>query len=1020
MPDVNPYCKEELDKKLQGINAAVYKIISNLEIEAWRTPEPVPFDKRSTGTRLKLSIGDAWGRLFDCAWFHFSGKVPASAKGSKVVLLLDVNGEMCVVDNDGAPVLGLTNGSSVFDPSYWQPKRVSIVSKKAAGGEKVDLWADAGCNDLFGNLAGDGTVKEAYIAICREDLRRLCCDFQILYDLFKVVPENSARHDEIFQAIMDAAGALDSLSVAEVKAARVILARVLSKKGAEPSLEFSAIGHAHIDLGWLWPIRETKRKGARTFATVLDLMNRYPEYKFGASQAQLLQWMKESYPKLYAGIKQKVSDRKFEVQGAMWVEADTNLTGGESLVRQVLQGKQFWKKEFGIDVRHLWLPDVFGYSGALPQILRKSGVDYFLTTKMSWNQVNKFPHHSFVWQGIDGTGILAHMPPEDTYNSLATPGSVSAAEKNYKNKNVSSHAMLLFGVGDGGGGPGEEHLERLARMKNLAGLAPVTQTFAADFFKKWSAEAAKFQTWVGELYLERHQGTFTTQAKNKWYNRRMEHSLREMEWTSTIAAALCGSKYPRERLADIWRETLLYQFHDILPGSSIKRVYDESRARYALMLKELEEGIAGNLEKIAGRVDISGVKKPVLIFNSLSWERKEWVSVNRRWIEAVVPAMGYKVFDLAAAGNKHGQATASSGSLENEQLRITFAADGSIASIFDKLNGREVLAPRHRANRLAVYKDESNAWEVAMNYPDSKPRFMKLKASTALTDGPQAILEQTYEIGHSRLVQRIVLTTGSRRLDFVTHVDWHETNSMLRTSFPVAVLADEACCNIQFGYVRRPTHDNTTWDMAKGEVPAQKWVDLSQRDHGVALMNDCKYGHRIKGNTLDLNLLRGAQHPGAVVFDDSKLKPGEYNHKYGDQGDHEFTYSLYPHAGDHVEGRVMQAAYELNIPMRSLVRFAGAGKAAVRLPSSASLIAVSSPDVIVEAVKTAEDGDDMIVRLYEAAKATTCATVRFGLPVKSVDEVDLMEENPVRLKLNGNSVKLDFHPFEIKTIKVRT
>ena len=541
MPNVNSYCKEELERKLKEVETAVYRIVSNLEIEAWRTPEPVSFNKRRTGTQLKLSVGDSWGRLFDCAWFHFSGKVPVSAKGEKVVLLLDVNGEMCVVDKNGAPVRGLTNGSSVLDPSYWQPKRVCIVSENASGGEKVDIWADAGCNDLFGNLSGGGTVKEAYLAVCREDLRCLCYDVQILYDLLRVVSDNSARYHEVFQALVDAAGALSSFGTAEVKTARAILARSLSRKDGDSSLEFSAIGHAHIDLGWLWPVRETKRKGARTFATVLDLMNRYPEYKFGASQAQLLQWMKESYPALYARIRQKVKERRFELQGAMWVEADTNITGGESLVRQVLQGKRFWRKEFGGDVRHLWLPDVFGYSGALPQILKKAGVDYFLTTKMSWNLVNVFPHHSFFWQGIDGTKILAHMPPENTYNSLATPGAINGAEKNYKDKNVSSHAMLLFGVGDGGGGPGEEHLERLARMKNLSGLAPVRQRFAADFFEEWAAEAAKFQTWVGELYLERHQGTFTTQARNKWYNRRMEHALREMEWTSSLAAELCGS-----------------------------------------------------------------------------------------------------------------------------------------------------------------------------------------------------------------------------------------------------------------------------------------------------------------------------------------------------------------------------------------------------------------------------------------------------------------------------------------------
>jgi alpha-mannosidase len=1019
MPITHSDRKWTLDRTLDDIKRSVYEVVGDLKIEAWRTTEPTPYSRRRSGKRLTLEVGDKWGKLFDCAWFHFTGAVPRTAKGEKVVLLLDVNGEMCVFDDKGMPVRGLTNVASDFWRPFGEPgKRVHPMTPRAKGGEKIDVWADAGYNDLFGKIADDGRIRQAHIAVCREDTRQLYYDFEVLLDLMKSLPDDSARHQQLLAALSDAAQVIKTFSAAEVKSARQILSRVLSAKGGDPSLRFSAIGHAHMDLGWLWPIRETKRKGARTFATMLDLMNRYPDYKFGASQPQLLLWMKESYPALYARIKEKARQGRFEVQGAMWVEADTNATGGESLVRQILQGKRFWREEFGVEVRNLWLPDVFGYTGALPQILKKSGVDYFMTTKMSWNATNSFPRHSFIWQGIDGSTVLAHMPPEGNYNSAALPHSVNSAEKNYFDKDCSRRALLLFGIGDGGGGPGEEHVERLKRIRNLSGIAPVKQEFAADFFKEWAQEAGEFQTWSGELYLEKHQGTLTTHAKNKRCNRLMENALREMEWTATLASVLMGHEYPKARLRDLWRETLLYQFHDILPGSSIKRVYDESRARYKIMLAELNAGIADNVKRLAGLLDTSAFAAPVIAFNSLSWERQQWLKVGRRWAKVTAPPMGCRALDTAATSGETFSVVASEKKIENELLRITFAGDGSIASIWDKENNREVLAEGACANQLSVYDDRGDAWEIPANYADTAPRRMKLVSAKASVDGPSAVLEQTYMIGHSRLVQRIVLMSGSRRIDFVSSADWRETNTMLRTSFPVNVLADEASCNIQFGYIERATHRNTSWEVAKDEVPAQKWIDLSQRDYGVALLNDCKYGHKIKKNVLDLNLLRSAPYPGAVVFDDSNLKPGEPNHKFGDQCDHEFTYSLYPHAGDHVDGGVMRAAYELNIPLQIVTPANGNRTGKRWMPSEKSFISVDSPNVIVETVKIAEDGDDVVVRLYESAKASTKTKVSFGFPVSNLREVDLMEENPRKLKFSNNGVDLDFRPFEIKTLRV--
>ena len=1017
MPDFTPYTRRELDHVLQEIERAIYTPIGDLAISAWRTREPVPYAQRQTGEALHLQVGDSWGSLFDCAWFRFTGQIPSSAAGQPVVALIDVNGELCVVDEAGVPVRGLTNAASSYDYSLGRPgKRVLPLTPSARGGEAVTIWADAGCNDLFGNLQENGRIKQAQLAICHEEVRALYYDFEVLLDFLKVLPESSVRYAQILRALHDARLLLVAGGAAEAEAARAVLRPMLAKRGGDPSLRISAIGHAHMDLGWLWPIRETKRKGARTFATALANMERYPNYRFGASQPQLFQWMKEEYPALYEQIKRRVLEGRLEPQGAMWVEADTNISGGEALVRQILYGKRFFRQEFGVEMRYLWLPDVFGYSGALPQILKRAGVDYFMTQKMSWNQVNHFPYHSFHWQGIDGTRVLSHLLPEETYNSPGLPRAVVKIEQNYYQKGVSDRALMLFGIGDGGGGPGEEHIERLERIRDLAGLSPVTQEPAVAFFADWQKDAARFPTWVGELYLERHAGTLTTEARNKWYNRRMEQALRELEWT----AAWAGD-YPAARLGEIWREVLLYQFHDILPGSSIKRVYDESLARYAALLSEVEGLTARGEAQIAQQVDTRGLQAPAVFFNSLSWPRSEWVACSgNRWRQVTVPALGYCAVDMGdtvtedPSRGDFRSLVATPTRLENDLLRVELAADGSIVSVYDKEAAREAIAPGEHANRLAVYRDYGDAWDFSLDYAEQTPHYMQLVSSQPRVEGPRAILVQTYRYGHSELVQEIALTLGSRRLDFDSRLHWRETASMLRTRFPVAVHADEATYEIQFGSIRRPTHKNTTWDLAKDEVAAHKYADLSQGDYGVALLNDSKYGHRVKGNVLDLDLLRSAPYPGPRHVQDADVAPGEPHHGYTDQADHVFRYALYPHQGDHVAGRVAQAGYELNIPLRRVETGVHAGAR----PAAASFLELSAPNVIVEAVKRAEDGDALIIRLYEAAHAGARATVRFGLPVKMVEEADLMEVPLRTLECQEGAVELEFAPFEIKTLRV--
>ncbi|CAM4463951.1 alpha-mannosidase [Paenibacillus endophyticus] len=1007
---------EQLKSMLEGWKEQIYTPLSELRVQAWVTPEPVSFAERRSGRMVELAPGDRWGNLWDCAWFHFTGQTDESVKGSKIVLLIDINGELCLVDDDGSPVQGLTNINSEFDYSLGLPgKRVVHVNESATGQEAIDLWGDAGCNDLFGRYRS-GTLKEAVIAVCREELRQLYYDGEVLLETAERLPEGSARKTQIFQALYDVSLLLTELTDERVARAREILGRQLAKRGGDPALTVSAIGHAHIDLAWLWPIRETIRKGARTFSTALRMMERYPDYVFGASQPQLYEWMKQYYPKLFEEIKQRVREGRWELQGAMWVEADTNVPSGESLVRQILYGKRYFQKEFGQEMKSLWMPDVFGYTASLPQMLKKSGVDYMMTQKLSWSVYNKHPHHTFMWEGIDGSQVLMHMPPEDTYNSPAAPRSVMKAETEYLDKNVSEQCLMLFGIGDGGGGPGEEHLERLAREKNLLGLSPVVQQHSSAFFEKLNQGSERYSSWRGELYLEKHQGTLTSQARNKKYNRKLEKALRELEFASVLAGLTNEYRYPAEELEEIWKEVLLYQFHDILPGSSIKRVYDESLARYAILLDRVEQMISDTYRSIAGQLQSESEVEQLVVFNSLPWERNEWLKIDGQWLYAIVPPMGYAVAgsrmpqaeaEIAAAADsmtespvRESLASKAPMRIENDLLAITFAECGAIASIYDKEHQREVVAMDEKANELRVYHDSGDAWDFRQDYRLTESLFMRLSDAVEFVDGPSAGIVQRYAFGASTLTQKIVLMEGSRRIDFVTDVDWRETGKMLRTSFPVNVRSDTVSCEIQFGYLKRPTHRNTMWDYAKDEICAHHWVDLSDPGYGVALLNDCKYGHRAEGSLLDLNLLRSTTSPDPEA----------------DRAEHSFTYSLYPHQGNHVQAEIYKRGYELNIPLKA--EAASRTESASKLAPLLTILSADHPNVMVETVKKAEDGDDLIVRLYEAAGTSVNAALSLGFHIDEAWLVDLMEENIQTVPVVNGKIALSFTPFEIKTLRL--
>jgi alpha-mannosidase len=990
--------KPSLTASLNAIENSIYKNVSELEVNIWKTAEPVPYELRTSGEKKNVAIGEKWGDLWDCAWFNLTGSIPLNAAGKKVVLLIDVNGEACIYNHEGCPIQGLTNVNSEFDYSLGRPgKRVVNITDCAIGNEKIDIWADAGCNDLFGYYREKGSLKEAHIAICNEEMRQLYFDFEVLLELMNNLPENSARANSIMYTLNKAALILNEFDDKEAGSARKILSKELQKKGGDSSLSISAIGHAHIDLAWLWPIRETKRKGFRTFSTALMMMERYPDYVFGASQPQLYQWIKEGSPILYSKISKRIEEGRWEAQGGMWVEADTNISGGEALIRQVLYGKRFFKKEFNKDMKILWLPDVFGYSGALPQILKKSGIDYFMTIKLSWNVHSVFPHHTFLWTGIDGSKVLAHMPPEGTYNSPAAPRTIKRAENEYLDKGVSEDCLMLFGIGDGGGGPGEEHLERLKREKNLEGLIPVIQEPSLEFFKKVENNISEYKSWHGELYLERHQGTYTTQAKNKRFNRKLEISLRELEFIASLACLEGNYEYPQTDIETLWKEVLLYQFHDILPGSSIKRVYDEALERYRIIDGSIKELLSKAYSVITQKNVISSSESSYAVFNTLSWNRKEWLKAGANWFRAEVPSMGCGV--ISKEQSVFEGLRANKLELENDKLLVSFNLDGTIKRILDKECGREVIAAGMAGNKLDIYDDKGDAWDFSIQYKYKNVGHFELQSSTPFIDGPKAELKQIYSFGTSSIEQNIILMQGSCRLDFVTKVLWNENLKMLRTSFPVNVVTQEATCDIQFGNIKRPTHRNTSIDMAKEEISAHKWVDLSQPDYGVALLNDCKYGYRVNENIIDLNLLRSPDFPG----------------ENADRGCHEFTYSLYPHRGNHMEGRVDKAAYELNMP---LIVLQGNAKE-MEIKTETSFIQIDEDNIIVETVKKAEDSDEIIVRLYEGYGCSTPGVIKFGIKPKTIELVNLMEKKLKDIKCKDSSIIVDFKPFEINTLKIQ-
>jgi len=1025
---------------LARIHRQIYTPTQPIEIAIWHVNgEPVAAEKAFKARYAPFAVGGMWGSLWDTAWFRFRGQVPKAWRGREVVALVRVGANA----GEGFTAEGLIYQDGQVVRALNVNRRDVAIATSAKGGERFEFFVEAASNGGT-SAAGEGAalnmpdykngaplyrLEQAELACVNREAFDFYYDFKVAVEAMDAFPVTSQRRGELRYALNTSVNLFSDENPKSIAKARAALKDVLTRRNGGTEHHLSAVGHAHIDTAWLWPLRETIRKCARTFSTALDYMDKYPQYVFACSQAQQYAWMKAYYPEIWQRIKKAVRRGQWEPVGSMWIETDCNLASGESMVRQILHGKRFFQEELGYETKDVWIPDVFGYAASMPQIMRKTGTEYFLTMKISWNQFNRFPHHTFLWEGIDGTSIFTHFPPADTYNADTGPKMLMRNITNFREHDRSSRSILLYGYGDGGGGPSIEMLEKARRMRDFDGLPKLTQEKALDFFKKVTAEAKDLPVWVGELYLELHRGTYTTQAKNKLGNRKSEFLLRDAEFFDGITYLLqrnrrqtaadpkravydvtglgeSGATTHRAALDRAWKLVLLNQFHDIIPGSSIHWVYQDSTRDYETV-RQLGESVRDSaLATLSALIDTRSFTKPVLVSNTLSFPRREVIDLpGGKPALVAAPASGYTVVETKTAVTAKPEhpvtaTTSSSGiTLENGLVRVRINAKGQLASVYDLQNRREALSGNGNVFRL--HEDIPNAWPAWDVDVFHKEKYEDLNDNAQIElveNGPlRATVKVVRTFGKSRLEQRIVLRAGSARIDFPTEVEWQENQKFLKVMFPVDIRAMNATYEIQYGHLERPTHSNTSWDLARFEVCAQKWADLSEPGYGVALLNDCKYGHDIHGNEMVLSLLRSPNSPDPLA----------------DRGHHHFTYALLPHAGDFRAGRVIEEAYALNVPLIVSAAKPGTGS----LPPTQSFFQLNRSNVIIEAIKLAEDGGAVIVRLYEAAGARGAVTLTTTLPVEKAWLADLMENELEKVALKNGKVQLDLKPFEIVTLK---
>ncbi len=921
------------------------------------------------------------------------------------------------------------------------------------------LWRDGkehtlalhGWTGLGGEVGSEPTqlfMRPCQIAAVDQPTRDFVARTRVTLGVVQILDSDNLARFALIHALESAFHVLDTREplgenfYTSLPDASKLLEEEIVQSGQPLSVKQFATGHAHIDVAWLWPLAVTRQKAARTFTNAVGNLENYPLFHFSQSQPQLYEYIRQDQPQLFERIRQHVQAGRWEVLGGMWLEADCNLSGAESLARQFLLGRSFFEKHFGkgIESPVLWLPDAFGFCWSLPQLIREAGLKYFFTIKLSWNQTNRLPYDTFWWQGLDGSRVLAHFSTTpsrggewkaSTYNAEVDPGQVLDSWRGFQQKELHPNLLMAYGFGDGGGGPTREMIENLGVLQHFPAMPQVRSGSVKDFFETVEHEDGdKLPTWNGELYLELHRGTYTSQSRNKRANRKAEFALHDAEFLAAMVRTIdLDWPYPYEDLNHAWQLVCLNQFHDILPGSSIGQVYEESQTQYQ-MVQTLAARICGDaLQAIQAKMirkDTDG-EKGLWVVNPIGFKRRDLVFFPEhlpegkhleRYSGEVIPSQATENGTWLAAGTlspysltalkiKEGReetklltsVQAGDRWLENNQLRVELNEAGDVVRIFDKVNQREVLAEGTPGDEFLAYEDRPvnwDAWDIDRSYLDRVSRCEPAKSIRVVEAGPlRATIEVRRRILNSDFVKRISLAYNSARLDFNVSIHWQEKHTLLKTAFPVNVFSPKATYEIQWGNIERPTHENTSWDWARFEVVAHKWVDLSEGDYGVSLLNDCKYGHDIHANVMRLSLLRSPTEPDA----------------HADEGEHTFAYSLYPHTGRWDEHTIAEA-YALNDPCRAVPLNGRAEE------DDFSLFAVDKPNVVIETVKIAEDGQGWIVRLYESQRCRGKVTLTAGFPLIRAWKANLLEEIQGEVPVELNKVTFSVRPYEIVTLRI--
>ncbi len=1023
MHTVKPHIlKDDMYKQLKN-----YCILYKKNIENWEYTKGMFYGDRYEMDDFKSEIrnGDIWYAAYDSAhFFKASVTVPDEMDGLEIRAKLAVGGEALVKCN-GSYVSGCTSRDTI-------PDRTEVMLGIHKAGEILNFEIEATVDSMsFCDDAMDGAeyaecrFGETCIFVADKECEGYYTDLEVAFQALDFIKDEHISA-KVYAAVDDSMHMVDydfdeaRVRKSIVEARKYYLSKIASIDWAAQS-KVILTGHSHIDVAWLWRIQESIRKSARTFTNVTSLMDFYPEMTFGQSQAVLYQMMKDHYPDIYEKIKEKVAAGQWDICGNVWVEADTNIASGEALIRQVLYGTEFFKKEFGKVSKTYWLPDCFGFTWALPQIIKGCGMENFITSKLSYNDTNKFPYNMFMWQGNNGDRVRAHLM-RPSYNCCYDVWEIMTVDNECNNKNELNTSMSMYGYGDGGGGPTRNMLERGRRLQNFPGLPKTEIGHVDDFFETYSGHENDLPVWNNEMYYENHRGTFTSQAFVKKNNRKGEYLFTRGEMLSAFAEKLLGKEYPKDEIEKGWRILMTNQFHDILPGSSIHAVFEDARKDYAVMNKIGNDIYNGALKSLSGAVTAD--KNSITVWNltnARSYEAIEVEGVPTGMYVATqdglslpcayigdkfiflpdeLEPMSCKTFVLKEGECIYSPVEAEENRLENAVLCVKLDENGIITSVYDKLNERECLDGR--GNLLTVSLDKcvhETAWNLELNYQKKMWELIEADSIEVVEcNAVRGVIKIVRSFNKSTITQNIILYQNGESVVFDTTVDWHESDKVLKAGFDVAVIDTDATYDIAHGAIKRPTHWNTSFDQTRFEVAAHKWADLSEGDYGCSIINDCKYGYDIHNSHMRITLLRAPTCPDRT----------------GDHGINTFKYAFHPHQGDWRYDTVQQAI-AFNVPP---VAVYNAEKVDGTINGETKFISLPDESIAIDAFKKAQDGRGYILRIVEEEQKRGTHSIHFGFDFEKIIECNMIEEDKSEIPCSDNGFEFYLKPFEVKTFRI--